>query len=102
MLDRLRSPAQHRNRLVADLVSIAVGAVEEVSSPALAYTWDVGKLVPQSGGDQNTAGAHRAALGQRDAKAHSGVWDDSGDAAIHHQAAIALHLLAAHSEKVGR
>ena len=38
MLDGVRSPAQHRNGLVADLVSMAVGAVEEVSSPALAYT----------------------------------------------------------------
>jgi hypothetical protein len=61
-----------------------------------------GKLVPQSGGDQDAAGAHRAAVGQRDAKAHSGVCHDTGDAAIHHQAAIALHLLAADSEKVGR
>ena len=52
MSDRLRGAADDAERLVADLVAMAVGAVEEVATPALAHARDVGEQVAKPGGDQ--------------------------------------------------
>ena len=45
MSDRLGGAADDAERLVADLVPMAVGAVEEVAAPALAHARDVGEHV---------------------------------------------------------
>ena len=53
MLDRAGRPAEDAEGLVAYLVAVAVGAVEEVSAPPLSHTGHVGHLVAQAGGDQD-------------------------------------------------
>jgi hypothetical protein len=55
VLDRLRRTPEHAERLVADLVAMAVRAVEQVPSPSLADAGNVGQLVAQPGGYQDPA-----------------------------------------------
>ena len=56
---RLGGAAEHAEGLVADLVAVAVRAVQQVAAPALAHPGDVGDLVAQPGGDQDAPGAQR-------------------------------------------
>ena len=64
---------------------MAVGAVEEVATPALAHARDVGEHVAEPGGDQQPARADHVALGQLDVEAggivagRAYVGDPSGD-----------------------
>ena len=51
--DRLRGAAEDAERLVADLVAVAVRAVQQVAAPALAHPGDVRHVVAQPGGDQH-------------------------------------------------
>ena len=61
--------ADDAERLVPDLVSVAVRAVQHVTGPPLAQALDVGELVVQPGGDQHPPGGdpghRRAAPGTR-------------------------------------
>jgi hypothetical protein len=56
MCDGFGGAAEDAERLVADLVAVAVGAVEQVAAPAFAHALDGGDVVAQSGGDQDAAG----------------------------------------------
>jgi len=56
MGDGFGGAAEDADGLVADLVAVAVRAVEQVAAPPFGDTWDVGDLVAQSGGDQDAAG----------------------------------------------
>ncbi len=56
VLDGVGRAAEHAEPLVADLVAVAVGAVQQVAAPALADAGDVGELVAEPGGDQDAAG----------------------------------------------
>ncbi len=58
--------AEDAERLVADLVAVAVRAVQEVAAPPLAHAGDVGDVVAQAGGDQDAAGVQRAAVRECD------------------------------------
>ena len=90
---RLGRAAEHAERLVADLVAVAVRAVQQVAAPALAHAGDVGELVAQPGGDQHAAGAQRR--GRRRGSPRSAVPaaprrpDDAGDRAGDELAAVA-------------
>ena len=55
--DGLGRAAEHAEGLVADLVAVAVGAVQQVATPPFAHAGDVGDVVAQPGGDQDAAGA---------------------------------------------
>ena len=59
VLHGLRGAAEHAEALVADLVAVAVRAVQQVATPALADAREVGHLVAQPGGDQHAAGGER-------------------------------------------
>jgi hypothetical protein len=54
--DGARGAADDAQLLVADLVAVAVGAVQHVTCPPLCQPRDVGQLVAQAGGDQQTSG----------------------------------------------
>jgi hypothetical protein len=56
VLDGLRRTPQHPQRLVADLVAMAVRAVEQVPAPSLADAGNIRQLVAQSRGHQDPAG----------------------------------------------
>ena len=56
VLDGVRRAAEDAERLVAHLVAVAVGAVEQVASPPLAQPGNVWDLVAQPGGDQDAGG----------------------------------------------
>ena len=51
------SVGEDADGLVADLVAVAVGAVEQVAPPPFADAGYVRDLVAESGGDQDAAGA---------------------------------------------
>ena len=53
VLDGVRGAAEYAEALVADLVAVAVRAVEQVAAPALADSREVGELVAEPGGDQD-------------------------------------------------
>ena len=55
VLDGLRCAAKYANRLVADFVAVAVGAVQEVAAPPLSHAGDVRDLIVEPGGDQDAA-----------------------------------------------
>ena len=48
--------AEDAEGLVADLVAVAVGTVQQVATPPLRDAGDVGDVVAQAGGDQDPAG----------------------------------------------
>ena len=83
--DRLRGAADDAQRPVTDLVAMAVGAVEEVATPALAHARDVGEHVAEPGGHQQPARADHVAIGQLDVEVGDivaggmDVGDPSGD-----------------------
>ena len=55
-------PPEDAEGLVADLVAVAVRAVQQVTTPPFADAGDVGEFVAQAGGHQDAAGAQRAAV----------------------------------------
>ena len=64
--DGLGSAAEHAEGLIADLVPVAVRAVQEVATPALTDAGDVGELVAQAGGDQDAPGSQGPAVVEDD------------------------------------
>ena len=54
--DRVGCRADDAERLVADLVAVAVRAVQHVAGPAFTQAGDVGELVAQPGGERAPAG----------------------------------------------
>ena len=50
-------PPRTPSGLVADLVAVAVRAVQQVAAPPFGDAGDVGDLVAQAGGDQDSTGA---------------------------------------------
>jgi hypothetical protein len=54
--DGVRDAPQNTERQVANLVTVAVGAVEDVPSPTLTKTRDVGDLVAKPRRDQDSTG----------------------------------------------
>ncbi len=50
--DGARSAAEHAERAVADLVAVAVGAVQDIAGPPVAKPGDVRQLVAQARRDQ--------------------------------------------------
>jgi hypothetical protein len=56
VLDSLRGAPQHAERLVANLVAMAVGAVQQVPSPPLSDAGNVWQFVAQPGGYQDPTG----------------------------------------------
>ena len=70
VIDRARASANDSDRLVAYLPAVAVGAVEEVSAPALAGAGNVGKLVDRPSREEEPSRSDRAAFeAQREAVA---------------------------------
>ena len=56
--------AEHADGLVAHFPPVAVRAVQQVASPSLPDPGDVGQLVADAGGDEETPGRERPSLGQ--------------------------------------
>ena len=95
MLYGVRVAAEYAEALVADLVSVAVGAVEQVASPALADAREVGELVAEPGGDQDAAGGQCLPVRQGDLEAAVVASSDVSDGAADQVPAVAGHLVAA-------
>src|SRR5664279_666255 len=102
MLDGVGCSAQHSELLVADLVSVAVGAMQEISRPTLADAGDVGQVVSQPRGDDQPPGGHLMAVGKNDPKPWSGAPFDGGYRAGDQVSSVALHLVASHSQQITR
>ena len=75
--DRARSTAEDAEPTVADLVAVAVRAVQHVAGPPVAEPRDVGQLVPQAGRDEQPSRrdrlpARRAEPGSRSGRRPQG------------------------------
>ena len=60
-----RTHGEDADRLVADLVAVAVGAVQDVTAPAFGDARDVGQPVLEAGGDQHPPGPGDPTVGRR-------------------------------------
>ena len=63
--DGARGAADDAEPAVADLVAVAVGAVQDVAGPPVAQPGDVGQLVAQAGGDQQPPGRDPLPVGEQ-------------------------------------
>ena len=80
--DGARGAADDTEPAVADLVAVAVGAVQDVAGPPLAQPRDVGELVAQAGGDQEAPCRDPLPVGEEDPEAGSAVGHQVGDGAV--------------------
>ena len=89
---------EHADRLVAHLPAVAVGAVQEIASPALAGADDIGQVVHGAGREQHPSRLDGPAACEPEREAgrrfHHAVVDD-----LH---AVALDLGARGPEQAGR
>ena len=56
----------HAEPAVADLVAVAVGAVQDIAGPPVAQAGDVRQLVAQAGGDQQPPSRDPLPAGEQD------------------------------------
>ena len=98
MLDGPRTGREHADRLVAHLPAVAVRAVQEIASPALASADDIGQLVHGAGREEHPSRLDGPAAGEPEREAgrrvHHAVFDD-----LH---AVAPDLGSRGPEQVGR
>ena len=71
--DGARGAADDAEPAVADLVAVAVGAVQDVARPPVAQPWDVRQLVAQAGGDQEPPCRDPLPVGEEDPEAVAAV-----------------------------
>ena len=69
VVDRAGAGVDDTDRLVANLPAVAVGAVEEVSAPALAGAGDVGQPVDRSGREEEPSRGQGPAPGEAEREA---------------------------------
>ena len=67
--DGARRAAENAEPPVADLVAVAVRAVQDVAGPPVAKTRDVGQLVAQAGGDEQSPRRDPLPVGEQDPEA---------------------------------
>src|SRR2546425_1186460 len=67
--DGAGTDAEHPERLIATLPAVAVRAVQEVPTPALAGTGDVGQLVDGTRREEQPSRSHRTAAGEPEREA---------------------------------
>src|SRR5699024_2565111 len=87
----------HTDGLVAHLPAVAEGAVHEVRAPVRGQARDLGQLVADARGDQQSAGGEGAAIGEGEGEAQVPVGRrlggaGGGDLAGDDQAAVLAHL----------
>ena len=79
--DGARSAADDAELAVADLVAVAVGAVQDVAGPPVAQAGNGGQLVAKAGGDQKTPRLDAPPVGQHHPEAVAPVADQVADRA---------------------
>src|SRR5699024_8851760 len=97
----------HTDGLVAHLPAVAEGAVHEVRAPVRGQARDLGQLVADARGDQQSAGGEGAAIGEGEGEAQGRVGRrlggaGGGDLAGDDQAAVLAHLGPAAGEVLRR
>jgi hypothetical protein len=102
MVDGVGRSAQHPDLLVANLVAVAVGAVQNVSTPALADAWDIRQLVTKTGGHEYSTRGQLLAAGKQDLEPRFGTSQDFRDGALDDGAAVTLHLVPPGGQEVVR
>lgn len=93
--------ANHAEPPVADLVAVAVGAVQDVACPPGREARNVGELVPQPGRDQEATGPDAVTSGEEDPEAVAAVGDDVGDGAVEKVAAVPGDFVASCRDQLG-
>jgi hypothetical protein len=94
-----RRGRQHRDRPVAHLPPVAVGAVQHVLAPPLGQACHVGQLVADATGDQHPPGPEPPSAGRRDEEV-VGTARQSGDPVGEHLHAVRRHLRATVHEQL--
>ena len=99
--DGAGSAAEDAELSVADLVAVAVGAVQDVAGPPLAQARDVRQLVAQAGRDQQPPGRDPLPVREQDPEPAPAVRHELGDGAGDDLAAVARHLVPAGGQQLG-
>ena len=86
---------------VADLVAVAVGAVQDVAGPPVAEPGDVRQLVAQPGRDQQPPRRDPLTVGEEDPEPAAAVGHEVGDGAGDDLAAVPRDLVPAGGEQLG-
>src|SRR4051795_2846768 len=97
MVDGAGRGPDDADRLIANLPTVAVRAVEEVATPALPRAVDVGQLVDRTGREKDTPRGQGAAA----AKLKREAFRDPDDVIVDQIAAVALYFCARRCEEVG-
>ena len=87
--------------LVTDLVPVAKRAVQHLPAPVGRQPLDGGQLIHQAGGDDDPAGHHAGALGERDDESFA-VPSHPGGAAAEHLSPVVADLRAPGDQQVAR
>ena len=99
--DRARAATEDAELAVADLVAVAVGAVQDVAGPPVAEPGDVGQLVAQAGRDQQPPCRDPPPVGEEGPEPACAVGHQVGDGAVDDVAAVAADLVAAGGQQLG-
>ena len=100
VLDCFGGPAQHAEGLVAHLVAVAVGAVQEIAAPPLPDTRDVGQHVVQTRGHEQPARRQDRSVGEPDLEARAGAGGGRIHGAVDERASVRRHLGPAEGQEV--
>jgi hypothetical protein len=95
-MPRATSPA----RLAADLVPVAVRAVQHVARPTLTQTGNVGYLVAEPGGDNHPSGCDPMTALEQRPEPGAAVGNQLGDSAFEDVPAVAGDLFTAADQQV--
>jgi hypothetical protein len=98
--DGARRAAEHAELAVADLVAVAVGAVQDIAGPPGAEPGDVGQLVAQAGCDEQSACRDPLSAGEERPEPAPAVGHEVGDGAVDDVSAVAVHLPAAGGQQL--
>ena len=92
---------EHAEPTIADLVAVAVGAVQDIAGPPVAQSGDVRQLVPQAGRDQHSPGRDPLPPGEERPEPARGGGQQVRDGALDDLASVARHLAAPGSQQLG-
>jgi len=98
--DRARGAADDAELAVADLVTVTLGTVQNISGPPLAQPGDIRQLITEAGGDQHSPSGDPMATSEQSGEPVAGE-TNVGDRAVDDLPAVPVHLVASGGQQFG-
>src|SRR5664279_3469806 len=98
--DSARGAADDAERVVADLVTVTIGAVQNISGPPVAQPGDVRQLIAETGGDQHTPSGDSLSAG-KECQESVAIGNKVGDRAVDDLPAVTVHFVASGGQQFG-